>query len=102
MSTSQTNILTATMIAVLLGIRLFTLGIGFSSLLLSVLIFFFLIPALDSLSGNGTVRRWDRNTYRWTLTHRQQEPFLYWFSLISSWPFTIVFAYLLLRVPRLQ
>jgi len=90
------------MIAVLLGIRLFTLGIGFSSLLLSVLIFFFLIPALDSLSGNGTVRRWDRNTYRWTPAHRQQEPFLYWFSLISSWPFTIVFAYLLLRVPRLQ
>jgi hypothetical protein len=88
------------LVALLLGIHQLGGGLDLLSLLMLVPLLVSLIPALDSLQGQGQVRVWDRWRMRFCWLPRRQQPWAYWINVAVSRPATLFFAYALVMMPK--
>ena len=66
-------------------------GLGLHSLVILGLIAVFLVTIVDSFTGNGKVRCFEQRKGM-KIYDKNEEPFFYWFSVISSWIFGLGFS----------
>lgn len=99
MDETRSNGLALAIVAALLLARHLSHGLDLLSLLMLVPLLVCLVPALDSLQGDGCIRVWDRWRMRFSWVDRRQEPWSYWINLLVSWPGAVVFALFLVTMP---
>lgn len=86
--------------AILLIWRQLGLGLDALSLLMLVPWIVCIVPALDSIQGQGRIRIWNRWRMSFDITSKAENPFSYWVNLCVSWPASFFFAYALVMMPK--
>ena len=97
----SSNCWAALVFLVLMLVHVLRNGLDLVMILMPLPLIVFLIPALDSLQGVGTIRVWNRNLMRFEQLERLSSPTKYWLNLLISWPAATVFgAFMVMVVPK--